>query len=61
MLLVTACGRLETEAAVKAEQLEQLRAETARAAEELEQAEADKSDLRETVGHLQERRNSLGE
>jgi chromosome segregation ATPase len=60
-VLEAACSRLEEEAAAWFDQLEQLKAEAARAAEELEQAEADKSDLKETVGRLQERRNSLGQ
>jgi hypothetical protein len=54
------CGRLEAETAARGEQLAQLQAELARSAEELEQSENCQSDLKETLGHVQERRNSLG-
>jgi hypothetical protein len=52
---------LEAETAARGEQLAQLQAELARTAEELEQAENCQSDLKETLSHVQERRNSLGQ
>ena len=58
--LAASCASLEGEAAARLEQLQQLEAELARSAEEVEQAENVKSDLKETLSHVTERRNSLG-